>query len=309
MTIRKADKIIYNESLKQYYDIDNNQYLCKKCKHNIRSKREEHYQSCRGNGIRRDKQTSILQIEHYSELCDMGCGQKSQFYYKTGKAYCSKLASKCPIKVQKDSEAKKGINPFEGKIHPRGFLGKEAWNKGLTQETSERVKKNGEAIKESFIIYGDQRKKTHHTKESKEKIRQNLIERYASGWQATSCGRAKSYPYENPSEGLVNLTGTWEVDFAKALDQAAIQWVRNKKRFDYIKPDGKDATYLPDFYIPKYNTYIETKGYETDLDRSKWEQFHEPLIVLRKVEIFQIKKWLKDNVEINESMMIKLCKF
>ena len=48
----------------------------------------------------------------------MGCEQESNFFYKNGKSYCSKFGSKCPIKVAKDREKKKGINPFENREHP-----------------------------------------------------------------------------------------------------------------------------------------------------------------------------------------------
>lgn len=67
-----------------------------------------------------------------------------------------------------------------------------------------------------------------------------------------------------------------------------LTWNRNKKRFSYVNLDGKKATYQPDFFITDWNTYLEIKGYETDLDRCKWSQFNEPLLVWKKTEITQI---------------------
>ena len=81
--------------------------------------------------------------------------------------------------------------------------------------------------------------------------------------------------------------------FCKALDAANIKWKRNKERFGYIKPDGKFSSYRPDFYVEDWEIFVEVKGYETDLDRIKWSQFHKPLLVIRKNEIGELDEWLK----------------
>lgn len=50
-------------------------------------------------------------------------------------------------------------------------------------------------------------------------------------------------------------------------------------RFPYINLKGKNSTYCPDFWVEDWNTFIEVKGYKTDLDDCKWRQFKEPLKV------------------------------
>ena len=86
---------------------------------------------------------------------------------------------------------------------------------------------------------------------------------YASGWEPT-CGRCKKYDYFSPIAGHIKLDGKWELATAKYLDSIGVNWIRNRKRFNYIKPDGKESTYQPDFYVTDWTTYIEVKGYETD---------------------------------------------
>ena len=44
----------------------------------------------------------------------------------------------------------------------------------------------------------------------------------------------------------------------------------------------------PDFYVEDWDTYIEVKGYETALDRSKWSQFPHTLDIWRKDKIESI---------------------
>jgi hypothetical protein len=138
-----------------------------------------------------------------------------------------------------------------------------AWNKGLTGIPGHK-----------------------HTEETKKQMSESRKMLYASGWEPT-CGRAKKYDYESPIAGKIKVDGTWELAVAKFLDSLGIEWRRNKKRFEYVNLKGSISTYQPDFVIEgKY--YIEVKGYETDLDRCKWSQFPEPLVIFRKAQIEEI---------------------
>lgn len=52
-----------------------------------------------------------------------------------------------------------------------------------------------------------------------------------------------------------------EVAFAKLLDQHNIVWVKNKSTFfEFTSHDGKNCKYYPDFFLPKYNWWVEIKG-------------------------------------------------
>lgn len=126
-----------------------------------------------------------------------------------------------------------------------------------------------------------------HSAETKEKMSDSKKELYASGWEPI-CGRCKKYKHISPIAGEILVDGTWELKVAQHLDSLGVTWNRNKLRFNYIRPDGKAATYQPDFYVDDWNSFLEVKGYETELDRCKWSQFVEPLIVWRKKEIIDL---------------------
>lgn len=44
------------------------------------------------------------------------------------------------------------------------------------------------------------------------------------------------------------------------------------------------------FFIKCKNLYIEIKGYETERDKAKWKQFPKKLKIVRKKEIYEIRK-------------------
>ena len=61
---------------------------------------------------------------------------------------------------------------------------------------------------------------------------------------------------------------------AEFLNNNKIYWKR-KIYIKYKSDDGVVRTYTPDFYIPKGNFYIETKGYYSELDKQKMKLVNE----------------------------------
>ena len=136
--------------------------------------------------------------------------------------------------------------------------------------------KNG-LIKPSF-------KGKHHSQETKEIMSIKIRERYNSGWDSI-CGRAKKYKYTMKNGSIITVDGSWEYHVAEYLDKNNINWKRNTKRFEYINLQGNKSTYKPDFYLIDTKEYLEIKGYETDLDRCKWKQFPNKLLVWKKKDL------------------------
>jgi hypothetical protein len=127
-----------------------------------------------------------------------------------------------------------------------------------------------------------------HTEEFKEKQRERIIARYETGWMPKA-GRCKKYKHISPIAGEVYLDGTWELKVAKWLDEKEYNWKRNTKRFQYTNLKGTISHYVPDFWVNELNSYIEVKGYETELDRCKWSQFKYPLIIWKRKELTEMK--------------------
>lgn len=165
--------------------------------------------------------------------------------------------------------------------HPRGAKGITPWNKGK---------------KLHYVVGTKGRSGTFlgrtHSIETREKMSISAKDRYLAGWECVA-GRCKKYEYESPIAGKVKVDGTWELVFCKYLDAKKLTWVRNKTRFKYTRPDGRESTYQPDFFVEEWQTYVEVKGYETDLDKSKWSQLPHPLKVIRRKEICEMDEWLK----------------
>jgi hypothetical protein len=64
------------------------------------------------------------------------------------------------------------------------------------------------------------------------------------------------------------MRSSYELKFAKFLDNQKIKWLYEPKAFDLI-----NTTYRPDFYLPETDEYIEIKGYWRDDAKIKFNLF------------------------------------
>ena len=66
------------------------------------------------------------------------------------------------------------------------------------------------------------------------------------------------------------MDSTWEVACAKRLDTLGIKWQRNPSiKLQYRDRKLRLRNYIPDFYLPDYDIYLEIKGYWTEA--AKWK--------------------------------------
>ena len=69
---------------------------------------------------------------------------------------------------------------------------------------------------------------------------------------------------------IVVMDSTWEVMMANRLNELDITWVRDPKmKLEYKTRGGRMRNYIPDFYLPDFDIYIEVKGYWTDAAKHK----------------------------------------
>tara|TARA_Y100000310_G_C20567230_1_gene756134 strand:- start:107 stop:475 length:369 start_codon:yes stop_codon:yes gene_type:complete len=109
---------------------------------------------------------------------------------------------------------------------------------------------------------------------------------------------SKSSVYTTIDGSEVKMDSTWEVAMAEKLDELTIRWIRNDNmKLEYTTIRGRKRRYIPDFYLPDYDLYIEVKGYWTDAARHKMKDIEERnpgkiLILESLAEIADVKQKL-----------------
>jgi predicted nuclease of restriction endonuclease-like RecB superfamily len=99
----------------------------------------------------------------------------------------------------------------------------------------------------------------------------------------------------------VSMDSSWEVACAQRLDELGIRWIRNPSiKLKYTTRGKRARNYIPDFYLPDHDVYIEVKGYWTDAARHKMKDVlsrHPVRIVILESldEISDVESKLADN--------------
>lgn len=96
--------------------------------------------------------------------------------------------------------------------------------------------------------------------------------------------------YHKKKDGsLIWLDSSYEKTFVSFLDSNDIEWIKNTQRFPYYHKDEK-FNYIPDFYLPEFQIWIEVKGWVKDKDFSKWKDFPHTLIVIKKKDLEELRE-------------------
>jgi hypothetical protein len=85
-----------------------------------------------------------------------------------------------------------------------------------------------------------------------------------------SCGCIPTQPNGGYNEKYkVSYDSLWELNFVKILEYLEVKWEREPKKFKLS--NGK--VYIPDFYLPEFNMFIEIKGRWFKGSKEKTELF------------------------------------
>jgi len=109
---------------------------------------------------------------------------------------------------------------------------------------------------------------------------------------------SKRSDYTTVDGTVVSMDSTWEVACAKRLDVLEIRWIRNPSlKLKYTTRGRRARNYIPDFYLPDHDVYIEVKGYWTEAARHKMKdvQTRHPVRIiilesLDEIECFTLKE-------------------
>ena len=81
---------------------------------------------------------------------------------------------------------------------------------------------------------------------------------------------SKQSVYTRKDGSAVLMDSTWEVMMANRLNELDIKWERDPTmKLEYETRGGRKRNYIPDFYLPDLDLYIEVKGYWTDAAKHK----------------------------------------
>lgn len=224
-----------------------------------------------------DKKISISNFDRHYLKC--GLDKKSKIHLQEGWLnskgqyncpHCNKEFSKKGICSHIFLQHTKRGDEFKiKKFSDDSVKLKMGWSRGLTKETDKRVKKAAEQQKE-FYATG----KVKHpflgrklTLEHKEKLSVAQINLIEDGGGSNNFKHVKYYKNVNIIGNEYSLRGGYELKISNWLNEKKILWIKGNN-FKY-NINGVVKTYVPDFYLPEFDYYLETKGYYPEKDQIK----------------------------------------
>jgi len=112
------------------------------------------------------------------------------------------------------------------------------------------------------------------TERHKKRISETRLKDWASGvYRNAVVGTTKWHDHIKPDGTKIRCQGTWELLYAKFLDDQKINYECHIGALRYVnQKDGKEHVYLPDFFLVDCNQYIDIKNdYLLKLDSEKIE--------------------------------------
>lgn len=99
----------------------------------------------------------------------------------------------------------------------------------------------------------------------------------------------------------INMRSSWEYIFAYWLDLSGVKWEYECKTFDL-----GDTIYIPDFYLPEFDCWIEIKGWWREKSIKKFKKFKKVYPDIN-IYVFQLKEF-DEILGLNKRQLNKLYK-
>lgn len=186
---------------------------------------------------------------------------KCNFPGKKPAAYGRWICKFCKTIFRTREELKQHLrSEHQQKYGPHG-KGQIAWNKNLTAETSFIIRKSRQTLKQHIADGTYIPHRTKLSKSTREKISKTRSlqcnERRMDGFKDV-----KWYKIKNIVGQEFSVRGHWEERVALRLNELGIIWTKAKP-IPYFNGDIT-RHYVPDFWLPTLESYVEVKGYYSD---------------------------------------------
>ncbi|NCU28868.1 MAG: DUF559 domain-containing protein [Candidatus Moranbacteria bacterium] len=218
---------------------------CPAIKEKVRQKALEKWKELKDKGIK--NRSEIPDSDRVKDLGQEGvcyyCGGEASFQLKNGRWCCQEKSNQCPKKCPKIREKNsRGYKPRGNRISHS------AWNKGLTKETDERVKKTAKSLHKKYEsgLCVPFLKGKKHTEEEKAKISTSM----------------KKFMSEHPDRVPYKLNHSSKTSYPERY----FKFVFQKEKID-LKYHFQVGRYELDFYNETSKKYVEIDSESHYLDK------------------------------------------
>jgi len=173
--------------------------------------------------------------------------------------------------------------------HPRGMLGKKQSEKCRKASRERQIKFWSEITDKERASWAEKQVAT--------RIKNNTLNpnlNSSNPYSRTRSGR-------RPDLGNIFFRSAWEANIARYFNYLNIEWQFEPKTFYFEGIKRGCVSYLPDFYLPQTNEWVEVKGWMDDKSKTKLKRFskyypQEKLILIDRKKYTEIEKQYKHRI-------------
>ena len=214
-------------------------------------------------------------------------------------AFCNKLCTSRNSLINHERLCRENPNRALTYYEQTGIsnLSNLGWNKGLTKETDERVRKISESLQASFAKCKvvSHKKGKARTDEEKQKISESMRNNPNAGGRRLGSGRGKKGWYKG-----YFCDSTYELVYVIYNLDNNIVFSPCHRTYEYIDLEGKEHKYYPDFELSD-GSLVEIKGYHTALvDIKLASVVDRPIKILYEKDLAYAFDWVKQHYTYKE---------
>lgn len=153
------------------------------------------------------------------------------------------------------------------------------WANSISKTSTERQINSGDknGTKNPDVaarIAATRSKRFQEDPDFREQVAEYTRKAWADGkYDGVKTGKCKWYDHVTWKGEAVKLQGTWEVAFARRLDELEVDYVAHQGSWVYVDGLGVSRCYYVDFYVPMWDVFVDVKGAFWDAEQAEKVQF------------------------------------
>lgn len=146
-------------------------------------------------------------------------------------------------------------------------------NVAIMNEAREKAGIKNQFDDPNYIVSVETRKKISNARRGR-KVTEETRKRMSEGARKSTHRRLMRHTqrYIKKNGEVVLMDSSWEIALAKRLDELKIEWIRPEP-LKWTDSTNKERNYFSDFYLPKYDIYLDPKNkaaYLNQIEKINW---------------------------------------
>lgn len=204
---------------------------------------------------------------HETKFCSNACKADGYRGFKHSEETRAKLRGPRPVKAPRGRKT--------CVVCGSEFVVKLTGRTGLQKLCSERCRRTLMSTRNPMTLPACRAATVEYARNRPPEVRRKIAEGTRRAWadgqfDGVRVGKCDWYHYEDRRGNIHKVQGTWELALAHWMVETGVEFKAHVGRIPYVDSRGITRTWLPDFYVPSRDEWLDVKS-DHFYDQSKFE--------------------------------------